>query len=79
MVFRRFSLAAAIWSNLLLIVLFTFYFLLFSFPTYACSVCFSAKEGQLGAYYFTTALLTLLPLGMIGGFIFWYRRQMRNR
>lgn len=42
---------------------------------HACSVCFSGTDAQLNAYYYTTALLTLLPLGVIFGFIFWLFRR----
>lgn len=45
----------------------------------ACAVCFSAKEGARGAFYLTTAVLTFLPLGMIGGIIFWIRKKLRSQ
>jgi hypothetical protein len=43
----------------------------------ACPNCFSStNEGVLKTYYLTAALLTLLPLVMIGGFVTWlYRRS----
>jgi hypothetical protein len=43
----------------------------------ACPNCFSStNEGVLRTYYLTAALLTLLPLLMIGGFATWiYRRS----
>ncbi len=46
---------------------------------YGCSVCFSAKEGTLLAYYLTTILLSLLPLGMIGGFAYFFWSQAKKK
>ena len=45
-------------------------------PARACAVCFQAKEGSRMAYYGTTAALLLLPLLLIGGFVFWIRRRL---
>lgn len=45
----------------------------------ACPVCFSAKEGSREAFLLTTALLTFLPLGMIGSLLFWLRKHLRKR
>jgi hypothetical protein len=46
---------------------------------YACPVCFSAKdEAQRQAFFDTTIFLTLLPLLMIGGVIFWVARRSRQ-
>ncbi len=44
----------------------------------ACSVCFSAREETRVAFYLTTALLTGLPLLMLGSFVFWYRKRIRQ-
>lgn len=44
----------------------------------ACSVCFSAREGTRSAFLITTIALSLLPLGLIGGVIFWLRRKARS-
>lgn len=35
----------------------------------ACSVCVTGKEEARSAYYATTAILSFLPLMMIGGLI----------
>lgn len=43
----------------------------------ACAVCFSAKEGARGAFYATTAALTFLPLGLIGGIVFWLKKKLK--
>jgi len=45
----------------------------------ACPVCFSAKEGSRQAFILTTALLTFLPLGMIGSLLFWLRKHLQKR
>jgi len=44
----------------------------------ACPVCFSAKEGQLMAYYGTTILMIILPFSIIGSVIYWVIRQVRT-
>lgn len=41
----------------------------------ACAVCFSGREEGRAAYLVTTLLLTLLPLGLIGGLVLWLRRR----
>ncbi len=50
---------------------------LLALPTIAsaCPVCFDARAEARGAFIFTTALLTFLPLMFIGGAIFWYRKR----
>jgi len=46
---------------------------------YACPVCFSAKdEAQRQAFFDTTIFLTLLPLVLIGGVIYWVARRSRQ-
>jgi hypothetical protein len=46
---------------------------------HACPVCFSAKdEAQRQAFFDTTIFLTLLPLALIGGFIYWVARRVRH-
>jgi high-affinity Fe2+/Pb2+ permease len=42
----------------------------------ACAVCFSGEEesGRI-AYLTTTLLMSALPLGMIGGLVWWLRRR----
>jgi hypothetical protein len=44
----------------------------------ACSVCFSAKEGSRYAYYGTTVLLSLVPLFMVGFFIRWAFKRVKE-
>jgi hypothetical protein len=42
----------------------------------ACAVCFTGKDdGSRLTFIFTTALLTLLPLLLIGGTVWWLRRR----
>jgi hypothetical protein len=53
--------------------------LLSSPSVYGCSVCFSAKEGTLTAYHLTTILLSFLPLGMIGGFVYFFWSQAKKK
>lgn len=42
---------------------------------FACPVCFSASDENREAFIATTAFLSLLPLGMIGGAGLWLRRR----
>jgi len=44
---------------------------------HACAVCFSATEQNRVAFLVTTIVLSLLPLGLIGGGLLWLRRQAR--
>ncbi len=42
----------------------------------ACSVCFSGRSDETRvAFIATTALLTALPLLLIGGLVWWMRRR----
>lgn len=43
----------------------------------ACSVCAVGKEEARAAYYATTALMSLVPLGMIGGVVYFISRKNR--
>ena len=43
----------------------------------ACSVCFSGRDETRTAYVLTTVLLSLLPPGLIGGFLLWMRARSR--
>lgn len=45
---------------------------------HACPSCSSPLEENRQAFVDTTILLTLVPLGMIGGFIWWLRRKARS-
>ncbi len=44
----------------------------------ACPVCFDAKEETRWAFYFSTALLSILPLSMVGGVILWIRTRFKR-
>lgn len=46
---------------------------------YACPSCASPLEENRQAFVDTTILLTLAPLLMFGGFIWWIRRKIRER
>jgi len=45
---------------------------------YACPSCASPLEENRQAFVDTTILLTLAPLLMFGGFIWWIRRKTRE-
>ena len=45
----------------------------------ACAVCFDASDENRQAFILTTAFLTLLPLGMVGGAGLWIRHRVRER
>ena len=45
--------------------------------SYACAVCAVANEKTRYAYYATTALLTFLPLLIIGGVVFYIAKKSR--
>jgi len=45
----------------------------------ACPVCFSAVNTRvLEAYYWTAALLTVLPFALAGAFAIWLRRRLKS-
>ena len=41
----------------------------------ACPVCFSGRDETRIAFVVTTIFMTGLPLSMIGGLVWWFRRQ----
>ncbi|MDQ8204940.1 hypothetical protein [Pelagicoccus sp. SDUM812003] len=45
----------------------------------ACSVCGVAKEEARGAYYATTAVMSFLPLCMIGAVIYYLIKKTRSQ
>ena len=45
---------------------------------YACPSCASPLEENRQAFVDTTVFLTVLPLMMMGGFIWWIRRKTRQ-
>jgi len=44
----------------------------------ACPVCFSANEQNRLAFLGTTVFMTVLPLTMIGGVVYWLREKYRD-
>ena len=44
----------------------------------ACPVCFDANAENRMAFLATTALLTLLPIGLLGGVGLWLRKRARS-
>ncbi len=54
--------------------------LLAAFPgaAAACPVCFDRDDEARVAFLATTGLLTLLPLGMVGGVLAWLRKRARS-
>jgi len=44
----------------------------------ACSVCYGGGEESRKAFLFTTVLLSLLPIGMIGALAWWVWRHVRE-
>lgn len=45
---------------------------------FACPVCFDGGDESRRAFVATTALLTLLPLGMVSGVGLWLRWRARR-
>ena len=45
---------------------------------HACAVCFDSSDENRRAFLVTTAFLTLLPLGMVGGVGLWLRKRARE-
>lgn len=43
----------------------------------ACPVCFNAREETRKAFFWTMVLLTVLPLGLIGGTLWWLWRRVK--
>jgi len=47
--------------------------------SFACAVCMSGREeASKWAFIATTVGLSLLPLGLIGGTVWWIRRRLRE-
>lgn len=65
------------WMNRIAVLAFAA-FMLVPKSALACSVCFSAKEGTQTAFIVTTVFMSLLPLGLIGGLIFWLRSKAKD-
>jgi hypothetical protein len=47
-------------------------------PVWACAVCGDGKEESRWAFMWTTGFLTLLPLCMVFGFFWWFRRRFNT-
>jgi hypothetical protein len=43
----------------------------------ACAVCTGAGEESRAAFIATTVMLSVLPLGMIGGLVWWIWRRTK--
>ncbi len=41
----------------------------------ACAVCFSGSDRTRAAFFGTTMLLSLVPLGLVAGGVLWLRRK----
>ena len=48
--------------------------LFFAPDALACSVCFDSKEERRAAFMITTVFLTVLPLALVFGTIYWLRK-----
>lgn len=46
---------------------------------YACPSCASPLEENRQAFVDTTVFLTVVPLAMMGGFVWWIRRKLREQ
>lgn len=58
--------------------LFSVVFLLLSHPLMACSVCFTNQGNARQAFIWTTALMTFVPLFLIGGGILVIRKLLKD-
>ena len=48
-------------------------------PAEACAVCMSGREDEVQlAFILTTLLMSVLPLIVVGGFVWWLRRRLRQ-
>ena len=48
-------------------------------PAAACAVCSGGDEESRKAFVWTAVLLSVLPPGLVGGFLWWALRQRRER
>lgn len=48
-------------------------------PAYAlaCPVCYTAREASRLAFLWTAIFMTLVPLGLIGGMLYWLWRRIK--
>lgn len=47
-------------------------------PVLACPVCGQTSPESQGAYLAMTAMMTLLPLSLIGGLALWVRAKLKG-
>ena len=61
------------------LIIFSF-FIILSSQSFACSSCFASNTPeQMQSYVQITILLTVLPLTLIGGLVFWvYKNNKKN-
>jgi len=45
---------------------------------FACAVCFDPRAENRIAFLATTAFLSFLPLGLVGGLVAWLRQRVRD-
>ena len=45
---------------------------------FACAACSFADDGTQGAYLFTAGVLTLAPLMMFAGVVWWVRKKLKS-
>ena len=53
--------------------------MLWPVASHACSVCYAANDRNRAAFFDTTILLSLLPLGMLLGGVLWFGKNARLR
>ncbi|MEW5743210.1 MAG: hypothetical protein AB1938_30120 [Myxococcota bacterium] len=51
---------------------------LFAGAAWACPVCGTSQEQGQGAYVFMTAVMSLLPLALLGGVVAWVVVRVRR-
>jgi hypothetical protein len=63
------ALLATTWSLLVLVL---------PEAAWACSVCGFGEDGSRGAYLSMTALMSVLPVAIFFGFVFYVRKRLRE-
>ncbi len=59
-------------------IILSFLWMSASHSVFACAACGFADDGTQGAYLFTAGILTLVPLMMIGGLVWWVRKKFNS-
>ena len=54
------------------------YFLAMPSIVHACAVCSDGEKQNAMAFFWTTVLLTALPLGLLGGIIRWVQKRSKT-